>query len=419
MPRRCIPKNARRSNLKTDKLEPPRVLLIANYEPDKQQSMLRFSRLLERKLRGNGVNIDLLQPAVLAGRWTFSHHAIDKWIGYIDKFVLFPLMLRRRIAASKKTLIHICDHSNSPYTTFLGDVPIVVTCHDLLAVRGALGEDTDCPASMFGRLLQRWILYGLRRASFVACDSIATRDDLIRLAGLEVQARSNVIHLAQNHPYKRIDAETAWERLRPISALSSKIPFLLHVGSNLKRKNREGVLRVAANSRLRWSGLIVFAGEALEAATWKLADQLTLRDQIVEMVNPTNEVLEALYNVAFAMVYPSRHEGFGWPVIEANACGCPVICSNRTSLPEIAGDGAAIFSPDDWDGMCNALASLRDPQIRQRFIEAGFKNALRFDADRMAEAYKLVYLRVAAAFAGSEKPAKQSDGKTEEAVALR
>src|SRR5262249_29629024 len=191
------------------------------------------------------------------------------------------------------------------------------TCHDLLAVRAGLGEPTDHPPSLAGRILQRWILCGLKRAAMIVCVSDATRQDAQRLVK-ETSAKPELatIHLGTDAHF--------WPEPRPKSreALSSRPrldltqPFVLHVGSNLRRKNREGVLRIFARVQERWPGQLVFAGEALTSNLVRLARELGLAGRIVEMVELGNEELRALYNCARVLLYPSRSEGFGWPIIE-------------------------------------------------------------------------------------------------------
>ncbi|HYF50967.1 MAG TPA: glycosyltransferase, partial [Planctomycetota bacterium] len=115
-----------------------KVLLVANYEGDRQESMNRFAQLLAAGLEASGIQVSVLRPPVrIGGGGLFS-----KWRAYVDKFILFRSMIRRASAAAD--LVHICDHSNAMYVELLRK-PTVVTCHDLLAVRGALGENTDCP----------------------------------------------------------------------------------------------------------------------------------------------------------------------------------------------------------------------------------------------------------------------------------
>src|SRR4051812_10491561 len=161
------------------------ILLIGNYRLDHQQSLLRFGRMMVEGLNAAGVEAELVAPQPFLGRFQLAGRFVAKWLGYIDKFVFFPRHLRKK-AAQRPALIHICDHSNGMYTRWLRGtpIPVVVTCHDLLAVRGALGEETDCAASVTGKFLQRWVVRGLRRATVIACVSEATRSDVQRIVAL-------------------------------------------------------------------------------------------------------------------------------------------------------------------------------------------------------------------------------------------
>src|SRR5881409_3777306 len=150
------------------------VLLIGNYPPDRQQSMRRFGTMMLQGLNNSGIAAKLIAPQARFGKFRGAGSFVAKWLGYIDKFVLFPRQLQTALAKEKPSVVHICDHSNAMYDGWIEHVPVVVTCHDLLAVRGALGEETNCPASPTGKILQRWILRGLRRASEVVCESQAS-----------------------------------------------------------------------------------------------------------------------------------------------------------------------------------------------------------------------------------------------------
>src|SRR5207245_1558115 len=154
------------------------VLLIGHYPLDRQQSMQRFGTMMLRGLNASGIAAKLIAPQPFFGKF---RGAGGKWLGYIDKFVLFPRQLRASLTKERPSIVHICDHSNAMYGGSAAQTPVVVTCHDLLAVRGALGEETNCPASVTGKILQRWILRCLRRAKVVACVSQATEADARRL----------------------------------------------------------------------------------------------------------------------------------------------------------------------------------------------------------------------------------------------
>src|SRR5437660_6883368 len=159
------------------------VLLIGNFPLDQQQSMQRFSKMMLRELRTLGIAAELTRPeAHFASLVPAQFVFLRKWSGYVDKLIIFPRRLRKFRGVD---LIHICDHSNAVYAKCFPNVPVVVTCHDLLAVRSALGEETDCPASWTGKILQQWILAGLRRVSAIACVSRATEADVVRLVTKE------------------------------------------------------------------------------------------------------------------------------------------------------------------------------------------------------------------------------------------
>src|SRR2546425_4350875 len=126
------------------------VLLIGNYPLDRQQSMQRFGTMMLRGLNASGIAAKLIAPQPFFGKFRAAGGFVAKWLGYIDKFVLFPRQLRAILAKEKPSIVHICDHSNAMYDAWIANTPVVVTCHDLLAVRGALGEETNCPASVAG-----------------------------------------------------------------------------------------------------------------------------------------------------------------------------------------------------------------------------------------------------------------------------
>jgi len=315
-------------------------------------------------------------------------------LAYLDKFVFFRFRLRRQIA-ERPAVVHICDHSNAMYARQITDVPVVVTCHDLLAVRGALGEPTDTPASVTGKYLQHWIVAGLEKATAVSCDSQATLADAQRLV-----ARQNgkpaleVITLGLSYPYRKLSPTEARARLASASVPPEQ-PFVLHVGSNLRRKNREGVLRIFARGKDNWNGSLVFAGEPLSPALHLLGRDLGISDRIVELSETSNELLEALYNTATALLFPSTCEGFGWPIAEAHACGCPVICTASEPMTEVAGSAGLVHSIDDEAGFAADLLRLTDSAERERWSMKALENAKRFSAARMISEYCQLYRSLA------------------------
>jgi len=367
------------------------VLLIGNYAPDQQQSMQRFNAMMLQGLTAAGVRVDLIRPEPVFGNVKSLGGFVAKWLGYIDKYILFPRRLKNELSR-QPMLVHICDHSNATYVQLCKDTPVVVTCHDLLAVRGAHGEQTDCPASFTGRILQQWILNGLRRADAVACASRATADDANRLlAGDHSSRRISLVPMGLNYPYRKLPPEIARARLAGIDNFHADVPFILHVGSNLRRKNRDGVLRIFARCKDRWNGRLVFAGDLLNADLISLSEKLGIDVRLTQLENPDSRLLEALYNCAVALLYPSRFEGFGWPIIEAQACGCPVICSNSGPLPEAAGEAGLFHEVSDEEGFAADVLRLADRAARAEWSERSLRNAERFSTDKMIGQYVEIY----------------------------
>ncbi|HUN24774.1 MAG TPA: glycosyltransferase family 1 protein [Steroidobacteraceae bacterium] len=376
-------------------LEHVKILLIGNYAPDDQESMQRYAELLQSGLLHAGHEVAFAAPRKMLNIAGRPPRGAWKWIGYADKYLMSPPMLSH--AARGVDVVHICDHSNSIYVPTRGAVPYVVTCHDLLAVRGALGDDTDCPASTVGRQLQKQILRGLGRAHALACVSTATLQDARRLlngyAGQIVLAPN-----ALNYPYGSIDRESASRRVSQIPGLGGDCAYVLHVGSNLRRKNRVAAVRAVASVADCWDGRIVFAGQPLDLELRGLARELGIAHRIVDVVKPSNELLDALYRCALALLFPSRFEGFGWPIVEAQACDCPVICSDRDPLAEVSGGAAILCGADDYIAQGRAIVRLAtNPAARRALIVAGEQNSRRYSQSTMIEMLLALYRKVGAA----------------------
>jgi glycosyltransferase involved in cell wall biosynthesis len=373
------------------------ILLIGNYPLERQQSMQRFATMMLDGLKAAGIEAELIQPKPVLGRFRFAGAFVAKWLAYLDKFVFFRRDLARKLAG-RPSVVHICDHSNAVYANAIHGVPVVVTGHDLLAVRGALGEETDCPASATGKLLQRWIVRGLENSSAVACVSRATLADARRLVRqTNGKPDLTMITLGLSYPYRLLAPEQSRARLGHIPLLPAEAPFVLHVGSNLRRKNREGVLRIFARCKEQWNGLLVFAGEPLSEALRSLGQELGIANRIVEVPNADNRILEALYNRATALLFPSTFEGFGWPIAEAHACGCPVLCADREPMTDVAGEAALAHRIEDEAGFAADLLRLTDQEERARWSAKALQNSARFSTARMISEYAELYRSLGAA----------------------
>ena len=364
-----------------------KVLLVGNYEFDGSTSMRIWAATLLRELSRAGIDVRIISPRPLFGRLRPSARGVGKWLGYIDRFVVFPWKLRA--AAAGTDIVHICDHGGAMYAPMIGAKPVVVTCHDMIAVQAARGELPQLRSSPLGKILQRWICHGLRRAARVACVSRATFDDAHRL--LKSAKNLCVILNGLNDSYQFLAQSEVNRRLARVPEIQT--PFVLHLGSNLPYKNREGVLRIFAKVSREINLRLVIAGEALNGNLSWLARKLQIEERVVQVAKPDRALVEALYNRAVCLLFPSRYEGFGWPPIEAQACGCPVVASNITSFAEILGETAILAPVEDEKGMADAIQRLASEQeLREQLRQRGFENIrTRFHTSRMIADYVSLY----------------------------
>jgi glycosyltransferase involved in cell wall biosynthesis len=369
---------------------PMKVLLIGNYAFDGSTSMQIWADTLHRELLARGIDAQLISPKPIFGRIAPSAVGFGKWLGYIDRFVLFPRRLRAAVATAD--VVHLCDHGSAMFALKVKGKPVLVTCHDMLAVRGALGEIEEMQASAFGGSLQRWICKGLRHATRVACVSQFTLDDAARILGRS-QNLCKVLN-GLNYPFKQLESAEADRRLGGIPAIRG--PFIVHVGSNHARKNRDGVLRIFADVAGQTDLQIVFAGSPLTGQLRELSRRLHVDKRIVEVAHPEVETIEALYNRALALLFPSCYEGFGWPAIEAQACGCPVVASKIPPLVETIGESGAIFPLEDESGMANSIVRLtNDFAYADELRTRGLENVrARFETSRMMDDYVTLYQKL-------------------------
>jgi len=364
-----------------------KILLVGNYPADAQQSMLRFCATLDAELRKAGHEIRVISPNVQVGSKS-TRNGLTKWLAYIDKFVLF--LPRLRTAARWADVVHICDQAYSLYTSSLADIPKLVTCHDLLAVRCALGEFPEQKIGWTGRKYQRMIVRGLERASIVGCDSAATRSDLLRLSNVS-DNRAALVHVGYNFPYAPISDEERRQRLCRLG-IGCDVPFMIHVGADVWYKNLDGVIRIFAQLSTfpEMHDLhLVIVGNCGRDRLKALVSECGLEDRVTKLSNLSSEDLCALYSGARGLLYPSLCEGFGWPIIEAQACGCPVFTTDRAPMTEVGGDGAVYFEPGNYDEAADVIRRHLPRGLEMR--TASIVNARRFSAVAMAGAYVNLY----------------------------
>jgi glycosyltransferase involved in cell wall biosynthesis len=232
----------------------------------------------------------------------------------------------------------------------------------------------------------------VRRAERVIAVSQRTASDAVRLLGVD-PARVRVVPEAAAPVYAP-RTEDDYLQVAHRLGLDPSQPYLLFVGTLEPRKNVPLLLEAFAMVRqqLEVQLLLVGARGWLDEPIFATHARLGLGDSAPFLGSLDQEALAALYSRAAAFVLPSLYEGFGLPVLEAMACGAPVICSNSGPLPEVTGDAAVLLAPEDPRPWANAiLRVLTDARVAERLRQDGFARAALFSWHRAALATREVY----------------------------
>lgn len=355
-----------------------RVLFVGSHLSDKQYSIYGFEQALAAELQGR-CEFRVVRPGHL-------HKAQDKskWARYLDKYLVFPRILRRE--SSSYDIVHFCEKGMALNLPVVKGRPTLATIHDFMAVRSALGPDPEWRTGWKGRHLQRMILQSVRQATGVACVSDTTRQEMkTYLYGYKGQVETILNGSYKN--YKRLEPHSAIQRLDPGLNITPR-GYYMHIGGNKPYKNREGVLKIykeILNLAPGSEHALVMCGSGKTDRLIEVERNLGLLGRVIWIKEPDDDVIEALYSLARALIFPSTNEGFGLPIVEAQSCGCPVFTTNRRPMTEIGGDAAVYFDcTDPLDGANQVLAHKENLAELSR---KGLENAKRFDRKVMADKY--------------------------------
>jgi alpha-1,3-rhamnosyl/mannosyltransferase len=314
----------------------------------------------------------------LTHRLAFLHH--------------FPIGVTEHRAGS---IVHFMEDMGCSQMLWRPVHPAVATSHDL-------GMLVWSPEARMHRAFDRLILglsyLGLKRMDAVITVSEYSRRTVIQRLRIPPK-RVFTVHSGNDHNLFRPVAD-ARAKLEERYGLPHKrdTKNLLYVGAEFPRKNLATVLatltQLPPNVRLLKVG--VAGGEKFRISTKKTIAELDLDHRVFFLGKVPEEDLPLLYSAADAYVCASFLEGFGHPVVEAMACGTPVVCSNTSSLPEIAGDAAILVPPENSRAFAEAIHTvLYDETLRERVATRGLHQAAKFSWERTADAVMAVYARLA------------------------
>ncbi len=304
-------------------------------------------------------------PRVEVINWHFPNKIIDASFRFFNR----PALAERYHA----------DVVLSPHFSYLasGRVPLILTIHDLSFFH----------YPEFFSLRQRlWHFRSAslqaRRAAHVIADSAFTKSDIISLLNIPAE-RVPIIFPGLSPEFKLLPADSP-EVSSCLRRRGLSFPYLLFVGSFEPRKNVDGLIRafslIKKDSAARDLRLVLIGGKSWrDDAVTRALHASPHRDDIIIFKNIVPEERVLLYNGASVFVYPSFFEGFGFPPLEAQACGVPVVASDRTSLPEVLGNSALLVDPWEINKLADAVVSiLSDKNVSRHLREKGIANAKRF-----------------------------------------
>jgi glycosyltransferase involved in cell wall biosynthesis len=292
----------------------------------------------------------------------------------LGRYLAYPGWLRGRRGHA---LYHVVDHSYAHLVHALPAERTVVTCHDLDAFRCLLQPERE-PRPRWFRWMTSRVLAGLGRAAAVVTDSDAVRGELLA-HGLLPPSRVSTVPLPAHPDFgaaadAAADAEAA-RLLGPGGTLD-----VLHVGSTVERKRipllLDAFARLAAE---RPEARLLRAGGPLDAAQRARAERLGIRGAILELPFLPRPVLAAVYRRAALVVNPSEREGFGLPLVEAMACGAPVLAADLPVLREVGGDAVRYVAGGRWDGaIAEEVRRLGEPGAWRSASERALRRAERY-----------------------------------------
>ena len=280
-------------------------------------------------------------------------------------------------SALKRDKINVV-HSPCYIAPLLSGVPKVLTVHDMTSSLFP-GNFTFKHTLIYSTLVP----LSIRKAERIITDSESTRNDLVRITKVPA-GKITTIHLGVDKEFFPVKDQEKLRAFREKYSLSGK--FILNVGTLEPRKNITRLIQafglLKKNNKIEHKLVVAGSKGWLYDEIFDKVNELGLSDDVIFTGFVPDEDLPLLYNCADVFAFPSLYEGFGLPVLEAMACGIPVVASNNSSLTEISGaDAAAVLvDPNSVEAIAEALHKvLSDGSFRQTLVNKGFQRAKLFN----------------------------------------
>lgn len=332
-----------------------RAVLIGGVVGDGSVSMARYARDISAalaQLDQTQWQFDLVQPE--AKRWisrVWRHAQATRLESAISRYVAYPAAMYGHRASE---LFHVLDHGYGHLVRALDPDRTVVTCHDLIPL---LSADHQIPIVVPATVVRtfRFRIREMSRATRILADSEATHDSLLKYTDIP-PSRIVVIRPGVNPIFRTGELDQS-EATRRLVGIPSNAAVILQVATRGRYKNTPGALRAFSLLRTRLACRLFFVriGAPLYEDEADLADSLGVTEDIRYLGKVDDPTLVDWYRAASVLVFPSFWEGFGWPPLEAMACGTPVVASSIPAVKEVVADAADLVDPEDDVAIARAL----------------------------------------------------------------
>ncbi len=306
----------------------------------------------------------------------------ERWLYRLWYRLRLPLPIQW--VTGKLDLFHSPDFVLPPVS---GNIPTLLTVHDL-----SFAHYPEVFPAPLVDYLNNVVPWSIERTTHILADSQATRDDLINIWHVSPD-KITVLYCGVHQRFQPVTEKKQLTAVRQKYDLGDT-PYILNVGTIQPRKNYQMLIKAFVPVAKKQPHNLVFAGgkgwlyDEMMAEVEKQG--LNGRVHFIGFVDDAD--LPTLYSAASLLTFPSLYEGFGLPLLEAMACGVPVISSNASSLPEVVGDSGILLSPHDQEAWTDTLLQiLSDPLRRAQMVADGYRQARQFNWQKSTKQLLIIY----------------------------
>jgi glycosyltransferase involved in cell wall biosynthesis len=370
------------------------------------QSMPRYANFLFEGLKKRGHDINIWKPKAFF--YNFSKRkSVQKWLGYIDQYLVFPFLIRKQLkACPSDTLFVFADQALGPWVPLVKKKPHVVHCHDFMALRSAKKKVAENKTGITGKMYQRYIQKGFSKGKNFIAISKKTKSDLRFFHQGKID-NCAICYNGFNRIFIPVEKNKARNILSEYVHADLSNGYFLHVGGNQFYKNRKGVLEIytAWRKKNKRNIPLLLIGANPNDELLSFQQNSTFKKDIYFLTDFSDELMSEVYSGAICLLFPSLDEGFGWPIIEAMACGCAVITTKKQPMIEVAGE-AGIFIPrkPSQSNLVNNWAEISATQLetflklseteKSNYTTKGFQQASLFNAENSIDKIESFYLNI-------------------------